>query len=253
MTAKIGILDIETTPNIAHVWGLWRQSVFGEQLRESGRIIMWGGKIWREPGVRLMDEHADGYEEMIRGLHAYIQECDIIVAHNGDKFDMRWANAEFARLGLAPPDPAKTVDTLKVAKKNFYFPSYKLDYLVKEFGLGAKVKHEGHELWVGWMVGDPSATEKMRTYCKHDVVLEERLYKYFRPWITNHPNMGAYVNPGRPTCPNCGSTKVVKKGRETTNTGSYQRYRCKSCKTPLRSRFLDTPVEERRHILRSAR
>ena len=253
MTAKIGMLDIETVPNEGYVWAAYRQNVALSQLMASGRIIMWAGKIWREPGIVMMDEYADGYEEMIRGLHAYITDCDIIVAHNGDKFDMRWANAEFARLGLAPPDPAKTVDTLKVSRKNFAFPYHKLDYLVQEFGLGQKIDTGGFELWTGWIKGDEQSVARMRRYCKHDVVLLERLYKSLRPWITNHPNMGVYIEPDRPVCPNCGSTKVVKKGKEYTNTGYYQRYRCNSCGAPARSRFLDTPIETRRNILRSAR
>ena len=86
-----------------------------------------------------------------------------------------------------------------------------------------------------------------------DVVLLERLYKYLRPWITNHPNMGAWLDPERPTCPTCGSTKVNKKGTETTNSGTYQRYRCQSCRSPLRSKYLETSVEARRNMLRSSR
>jgi len=253
MAAKIGMLDLETVPNEGYVWGLFRQNMAIGQMTASGRIIMWAGKIWREPGVVMMDEIADGYEAMIKGLHEYIQSCDIIVAHNGDKFDMRWANAEFARMGLEPPDPAKTVDTLKVSRKNFAFPSHKLDYLAQEFGLGAKLSTGGFELWTGWIAQEQAAINKMRSYCKHDVVLLERLYKYLRPWITNHPNMGAWLDPERPTCPTCGSTKVNKKGTETTNSGTYQRYRCQSCRSPLRSKYLETSVEARRNMLRSSR
>lgn len=254
MTAKIGILDIETAPNVAHVWQLFKANVGLNQLMQSGHIIMWGGKIFGKPGVTLMDEHTDGYEKMLRGLYDFIEECDIIVAHNGDKFDMRWCNAEFLRRGWSPPDPAKTVDTLKVAKSRFYFPSYKLDYIVQELGLGAKVKHEGHELWVGWIAKDPRSIATMRRYCRGDVLLEEKLYRYFRPWINNHPNVGLYLDDTtRPVCSNCSSTKVVKKGLATTKQGLYQRYRCNNCGTPLRSKFTELPTEKRKHLLNNDR
>jgi DNA-directed RNA polymerase subunit RPC12/RpoP len=76
----------------------------------------------------------------------------------------------------------------------------------------------------------------MKRYNIMDVRILERYYKKVLPWIKNHPNWGVYLEEDRPTCRNCGSTKVVKKGLERTNTMTYQRYKCGSCGTPLRDR-----------------
>lgn len=41
---RILTLDLETSPNIAHVWGLWQQNVSLNQLMESTQVISWAGK-----------------------------------------------------------------------------------------------------------------------------------------------------------------------------------------------------------------
>ena len=63
-------------------------------------------------------------------------EADVVIAHNGDKFDMRKANARFGH--YEPPMPVQQVDTLKVARKYFKFESNKLGDLGEHLGLGNK-------------------------------------------------------------------------------------------------------------------
>lgn len=242
---KILCLDIETSPNTAHVWGLFKQTVSIKQLMESSRVMCWAAK-W--VGDRKVTFCKEDDPEMLLKLHALLDEADAVIHYNGTKFDIPTVNKEFALTGLLPPEPYKQIDLLKVVRHKFKFPSNKLDYVAQQFGVGQKHAHEGHELWVKCMAGDASAWKRMEKYNKQDVVLLERLYERVLPWIDRHPNVGLYVDAGVPVCSNCGSTHVVKKGIATTRTQKYQRLRCVECGTALRSRFAQ-PNENKRNVL----
>ena len=246
--AKIFVYDVETSPNLAHVWGMWQQNVSINQIMEPGRVIMWAGKWLGEKTIYSMDEIEHGRKAMVRGLWDKLNEADIIVGHNVSGFDNKWASYEFLREGLEPPNPSKDVDTLKVVRQRFRFPSNKLDYICKALGLGGKVPHTGHSLWVGWLNGDPECHKTMVKYCKQDVRITEKLYLRIRGWIKNHPALHLYSDEIAPTCPNCGSKHVVRNGLSYTVAGVYQRYRCSnsSCKAPLRGKVLEQSHKDKR-------
>ena len=86
------------------------------------------------------------------------------------------------------------------------------------------------------MEGKRDDWKVMKEYNIQDVALLEDLYDELLPWVKNHPSHGAYTNAERPTCRNCGSEHVNKKGVEYTATTSYQRYKCMDCGTNMRGR-----------------
>ena len=108
---------------------------------------------------------------LVKALWDLIDEADVVIAHNGDKFDMRKANARFVAHGLGPASPVKQVDTLKVARRYFMFNSNKLDHLGAHLGLGRKVDTGGFETWAGCMRGDMKFWKRMTKYAKQDVDL----------------------------------------------------------------------------------
>jgi DNA polymerase III subunit epsilon len=65
-----------------------------------------------------------------------------IVAHNAE-FDMRFLNAELARLDLAPIGAHRVIDTLALARRKFPGASNSLDALCLRFGVDAsrRTKH----------------------------------------------------------------------------------------------------------------
>jgi len=239
-------LDIETSPNTAHVWGLFKQTVSINQLMESSYVLCWAAK-W--DGERKVHFARNNDKEMLTKLWDLLDEADVVVHYNGKRFDIPTVNKEFALEGLMPPAPYKQIDLLQVVRHKFKFPSNKLDYVAQAFNLGKKHPHEGHSLWVKCMNEDKAAWKRMETYNKQDVQLLEKLYARILPWIDRHPNTGVYISPDKPVCTNCGSSHIVKKGTAVTNTQMYQRYRCNKCGTALRSRFTETPKEVRRNIL----
>jgi hypothetical protein len=222
-------LDLETSPNVAHVWGLWNQNVGLPQLRESGQVISFAAKWLGSKKVEFYSDFHDGHEEMVKQAWRLVDEADAIVTFNGKSFDMKWLNREFIEAGLNPPSAWRDIDLLLVARKQFRFPSNKLQYVSTKLGLDGKVQHSGHDLWVRCLAGDEKAWATMRRYNRQDVVLTEELYVRLLPWITNHPNAALYVDADEPICPRCESTHLQKRGYATTQVGKYRRFQCTDC------------------------
>lgn len=226
---KILLLDIESSPNTAHVWGLWQQNVSINQLMESSYVLCYAAKWYGEKEVMFDSVHKSRPKTMLKGIHGLLNDADAVVHYNGTKFDIPTLNKEFLLHSFNPPSPYKQIDLLRVVRSNFRFPSNKLDYVAQRLNLGKKHEHEGHELWVKCMNGDKDAWKRMEKYNIQDVVLLENLYSHLLPWIKSHPNHNLFSD-GH-VCPNCSSSSLQRRGTAISATGTYQRYQCRSCGT----------------------
>lgn len=232
---KLLLLDIETAPNVAHVWGLFKQNIAISQLIDSSYVMCWSAKWLGEPEIFFDSVRKSGAKRMLKRIHALLTEADAVIHYNGARFDIPTLNKEFLLQGMSPPASYQQIDLLRTARKQFRFPSNKLDYVAKSLKLGEKTKHSGHDLWVRCLAGQQEAWDQMEEYNKNDVVLLESVYFKLLPWISNHPNT-ALID-GTDACPNCGGQHTMKKrGFAFTGAGKYQRYQCNSCGSWHRSR-----------------
>jgi DNA polymerase elongation subunit (family B) len=223
---RILLFDIETSPNLAYVWGKYQQDVIAYEDEWQLLSVAWK---WLGKSQVFCETQKGGSDlNLVVRLHDLFNQADVIVAHNGDEFDIKKVKARFLAHDLPPTKPLATVDTLKVAKKYFRFNSNKLDDIARSLKIGRKVKHSGFDLWLGCMKGNKKAWAKMEKYNKRDVVLLEKVYKKLRPWMERHPNMAALY--GEKTgCPHCGNIGIVRWGYRATATGLQQRMLCKGC------------------------
>lgn len=247
------LIDIETAPNIAHVWGMFNQNISPKQLQASGYTLCWAAKWYDKKKVMFSSVHRDGAEEMTRRAWELLDEADAVIHYNGARFDIPTLNKEFLLHGLTPPTPYKQIDLLRTIRKQFRFHSNKLDEVLKKLGMDAKFQHKGHELWVECMAGDDKAWRMMERYNRDDVKIMQPLYDKLRPWISNHPNFALYVNDNRPVCNKCGSSRLQKRGNQVTTTMTYQRYQCQECGSWLRERFNNLSKRKRDWVLAEAR
>lgn len=227
-------LDIETSPNVAHVWALWQQNVSLSQLQSSTQVIAFAAKWYGEKKVEFRSDFHDGHETLVNRAYDLMDEADAIIHYNGNSFDIPHLKREFVEAGFVPPSPHKDIDLCRVVKRQFRFPSNKLDYVSRALGLAGKVSHTGHDLWVRCLNGDEDAWKLMRKYNIGDVRLTEELYERLLPWIPNHPHFGLYAE-GDETetdaCQNCGSSNLTRQGYSLTQLGKYQRFQCGDCGT----------------------
>lgn len=233
---RILTLDIESSPNIADVWGLYNQNISLAQLRETQSVICFAAKWLGTKKVEFYSDHHDGHDVMVKMAHELLSRADVVVTFNGDAYDFKHLNREFWHAGLPKPDPYKSFDLYKQIRGQFKHASNKLDHIAQQIGVGSKLAHSGHTLWVRCMAGDDKAWNTMRRYNKQDVVVTEGVFLKLREngWVKNPPHMGLYN--GNPTrcCPSCGSTDLVEVGETVANQIAYRAYRCASCRLPVR-------------------
>lgn len=153
-------------------------------------------------------------------MHELLNDADVVIAHNGDSFDIKKINARFIIHKLAPPSPYRTIDTKREAKKIAGFDSNSLNNLGIDMDEGEKIKHRGFDMWEGCMAGKKRDWNDMKRYNKQDVDLLEKVYLRLRPWMKTHPNISSNGN-----CPKCNSAKVQRRGIVLNKI----RLQCMSC------------------------
>ena len=225
--ARTLVIDIETGPNLAWVWGLWDQNVSLSQLEQASHVMCFAAKWLGERKVSFWSEYHDGHDEMVAAAWRLLDEADAVIGYNSRGFDVKHLHREFLLAELPPPSPHKDIDLLTVARSRFKFVSNKLDHVASELGVGSKLKHQGFDLWRKCIDGDPKAWATMKRYNVQDVRLTEQVYDRLRPWIKNHPHPGLYG--GDPNgCPSCGG-KMEPNGEAPTGAQVYGRLRCVDC------------------------
>lgn len=231
-TPQILLLDIETAPNLAYVWGLWKQNISIDKIVNSGYVMCWSAS-WLGSNEIIFDSVIkSGRRRMCQHIHRLLSKADVVVHYNGTSFDMPTLNKEFVELEMLPPTPYKQVDLLLAVRKAFRFTSNKLDYVSKMLGLGTKQRHPGFQMWVDCMAKNKAAWVVMEKYNRQDVQLLQDLYTRLLPWLKGHPNLGNLVDAA--VCTNCGSKRYIRNGWAYTQVMKYPRFQCKDCGTYFR-------------------
>ena len=234
---RIAFFDIETAPSLGYFWGkLYETDIIA--VEEPWYMLSYAWKWQGEKAIHCKalcdypeyDANLDNDFFLVRDLRNLFDEADVLIAHNGDRFDVRKANARMIRYGMKPPSRYQTIDTLKAARKHFQFESSRLDALSQYLGIGKKLPTTGFDLWKRTMRGDRKAWAVMKRYNKHDIVLLEKVYEELRPWMTTHPNLELFHRPHvGAVCPNCQSTNTVKKGTWYNRARQYRQHQCRAC------------------------
>lgn len=257
---KIGLIDIETAPITGATWGLFDQNIGLNQIQEEWSILSYcfkplgGGKNSVEYRDTSAESNPRNDVVLVHRLWELCNEYDVLVAHNGKRFDMKKMRARFLLLGLKPHSPVKVEDTLLFAKHVAAFTSNKLEWLSTYLSSVQKGKHRdfpGYELWAECLKGNPKAWKAMKKYNIPDVISMEEVYMKLRPWVRGSVNVAVYSDDEEVCCPVCGSTTVVEEGFQYTQTGKYLRYHCMSeqCGAWSRSRYTVNTKGKRHSLL----
>lgn len=251
--ANILLFDIETLPMEVYVWGLYKQRIPIDNIIKEWCIVSWAAKWLFDSEVMSMtisgqDAIDRNDSSILKKIWDLFETADVIIAHNGMRFDVRKINARWKLAGYGPPSPYRVIDTLKVAQKEFAFSSHKLDYLVKILNDTQKLKTE-YSLWKKCCVGDEKAIAYMEEYNRNDVLILEDLFLSLRGWIKSSPNLGLYGAVDTEICPTCGSSDIYWKGKYYTTVGRFNSGRCNNCGGIFRSRYSDLTKKEKLTLL----
>lgn len=256
---RILFVDIETAPIKAAVWRIWQENVGVDQIQSDWHLLSYCAKWLGEDRVYYDDQRnrtdIEDDRPLLEQLHALLDEADIAIAQNGDRFDFPKIRWRFLKNGFAPTKPFKTIDTVKVLKKNFGATSNKLAFVSNELLENRKDEHKefpGFKLWEQCLAGNKRAWQEMKTYNIQDVISLEELYLRLRPWIPHHLNVGVYGDHSERTCARCGSHDLQLIGTHPTNVNVYPLYRCGGCGGHSRGRQTMVTTASRRTLLVAA-
>ena len=188
-------IDIETSP--VKFWGwppLHEPSVLS--VIEETKILCvsyrWGHesktRIMSLPRFRGYRPHVVNDFLLCKALWKIINAADVIVAHNGDRFDIKKINGRFFINGIEPPTDYITIDTLKVARRFLGLDSNKMGSICQYLGIGQKLATRGKDTWLGCIAGDGASWREMEAYNVHDTDLLVKVCAALMPWARSKPN-----------------------------------------------------------------
>lgn len=227
---KILILDIETAPLLVRTYGLWNQNISTGFIQKDWYILSFAAK-WLDSDeifyLDCRDTHEDD-SKICELAWSLINEADVVVGHNSDRFDLKKLNTRFLKHDMQPMAKKMSVDTLKIAKKYFKITSNKLDYIAKFLNLEGKKlskKYSQQEMWNGCCDGVRDCFIENEKYNIQDIIVTQNVYLKLAKWdesINYQSIMGEFK------CI-CGSKDFKRDGNRYTKQGEFQRFRCAEC------------------------
>jgi uncharacterized protein YprB with RNaseH-like and TPR domain len=237
---NILLIDIETAPITAYIWGLFDQNVALNQIKDDWFILSWSAKWLGEKEIFYADQRnekkIENDKKILIKLRRLLDKADIVIGHNSKKFDIKKINARLISHGIKHPSSFRQIDTLSISRKYFSPTSHKLEYIAKMLKCKnkkmVKRKFNGFELWSECLKKNIKAFKEMEKYNKKDVLVLEEVYKKLIPLdssinfsILNEANI----------CP-CGCADLRKYSYAYTNTGKFARYKCAKCFREVRGK-----------------
>lgn len=247
---RILILDVERVPGIT-VQSFWdrgdlqKRYVHHETVTREPRTTIMCAKWYDSPDIiRLAEWDKGGRGLFLKRIHRLLAEADIVVGHNVDGADIPWIMGDLylPRIGhqhrpnLAPLPPRKTVDTLKVLRREFKSgaPFKGLDAFCQIVGIPSKTDRYDRDAMERAVAGSVEDRERLTDYCAGDVIATQGLYDWQRPHIKNHPALFLDGTDSLTTCNRCGhETEPIAK-RYVANVLTYSMRRCVSCRAHSR-------------------
>lgn len=235
---KILILDVERLPGITQQYWWDRGDLknryiqYQDVVRQPRTTIVCAKWYFDDTVVQLAEWDKGGRKRFLSKVHNLLSKADIVVGHNVDGADVPWLKGDLhIEAGLPPLPPFKTVDTLKVLRKEFKSgaPFKALDAFCNIVGIPSKTDRYDRHAMERAAAGSTEDRERLTNYCVGDVLAGEALYDWCRPHMKNHPALFVDGKDKLTTCHRCGhNTEVIPK-RYVANIMTYTMRRCQSC------------------------
>jgi|SRR5579872_110331 len=237
---RVLVFDIETAPMTAYIWALKDQYVDVKQLKTDWYVLAWGAKWLGDPPSKVIyrDQRnaakIENDKPLLLELWKLLDEADVVITQNGEKFDSPRLNARFMLHGMKPPRPYRHIDTFRLVKKVAAFTSNGLEYLTKKFCVKYKKlshkKFPGLSLWTECIAGNKRAWEEMKRYNIHDVLSTEEFYMKIRAWAPESMPTPFLAEKVSILCKTCGDKgHMTKQGFSVKNKFKYQQWQCQTC------------------------
>jgi len=169
-------------------------------------------------------------KKMVSDFIEILSQADEVVAHNGDRFDMKWLRTRAIYHKIPMRANYKTFDTLKKSKAYFNFPNNRLDTIAQFLSVGAKVKHDGLKMWNEVQDGNEFYLNEMVKYCDGDIVVLKDVYLALEKYVKTNTHAGVLNNNLKYSCPCCSSEQITLVKNNVTAMGTIKRLiECNDC------------------------
>lgn len=229
---KVLYFDLETAPCKGWFWRPgFRVRLTMKNVREPGKIICASWKWKGKKKVHRADWGKDKDDKLVlEPLVEAMNEADLIIAHNGDRFDIRWVRARCLANGIMSLPRWQTMDTLKSLRANLELPSYRLEDVCEYYDLPYKKMKVDGDLWEEIVFGEGERMEEMLEYCDADILALESVHEFIEKVVPSKMHVGVAEGGEKWSCNCCGSEHVKHHMQRTTKTGIIKHsMKCKNC------------------------
>tara|TARA_R110000868_G_scaffold279203_1_gene539258 strand:- start:9710 stop:10492 length:783 start_codon:yes stop_codon:yes gene_type:complete len=238
MTKKRLFYDIETSFCEGTFWRPgYNQTIHPNQILKYAQIICISWSWEGEDAIHHLDwglkKQCD--KKLLIEFIKQLDKADEIVAHNGDRFDIKWIRTRALFHGIEMRPSYNSIDTLKLCKAYLNLPSNKLSEVARYFNLTAKLDPGGLQTWIDIILNkSQDALDTMLVYCDGDITTLKEVYYKLRQYTRPKFNY-AVINGGeRFECPECSSPLVKLSKTYTTSQGTIRhnmKCRVQTCNT----------------------
>lgn len=192
---RIILWDLETLPNLPQVLKVFPSlsNYPGLTIKASiNTIICCGWKVYGEKKTHCINawdfyrwtrDVNDDYS-IVKAAYTILRGADVLVTHNGKRFDNKFLETRLAFHGLPPlPKEIIHIDTCQELKRSLLLFNNRLNTGAEFLTDSLKKEHEGWALWEKVSNRNPKAMRDMTSYCKQDVRVLEKVFKSLIPRI----------------------------------------------------------------------
>jgi uncharacterized protein YprB with RNaseH-like and TPR domain len=182
------ILDLETTDLAADrgviLCASWESST------EPGKV-----RTIRQDDPKInpdWDTRRSNDREIVKYLNGLVRDHDIVVAHNGSRFDLPFLRTRAMRWRLAPLKDVKNVDPLSIAWRKFRLRSNSLGAVADHLGIEDKKTPLDLSVWAAAMLdGCKKSMNKIVAHCEADIKVLSAVLPHVKPFIKIFDDRGS--------------------------------------------------------------
>lgn len=183
---RIGVIDIETT-GLNAGFGVILCAVVKAYAPDERKLFTARDYDPWKRGERANDG------PLLRDLLAYIEDIDVLVAHNGLKFDLPFIRTRALVHKFPAVNFQKIIDPVQLARQHFRFPGNSLQSISGVIGTKAEKTPLKPETWQrAALNGDESAMREIEEHCVFDVDVLEEVCWAIRGYVKQIDRAGSY-------------------------------------------------------------
>lgn len=132
-------------------------------------------------------------KDFIAAVAKELDDYDILVAHNGVRFDVRFFNAKCVQFGIKPILRGKKIaDPVRIARRHMKLSRNSLASLIDFFDVKTHKTPIEFKHWLKALVnGSKASMDVIIRHCIHDVIALEEVYRHVKVFVDKIDNKGS--------------------------------------------------------------